>query len=592
MLKGGAVATENAIYLPQRMERFTQNKYVDRLCKALLICMAAVAWYSFVTTPFTADIKVFFAAADQVQYQSSSGIMAVFEAWELKGIGNRLLMYGIYLVADAVVGFENKIAFTYAAKLLYSVLIMLFLFLSTHLLPIEKKQKPTVLYILFLCFFSVNSLIQLQAEMTCVALCFLSAACLLHGKRFCRILSGFIGACLFFFKSIFVLLFLSVILCAVLYDGYAKRRRGAGPYVTALVSMLIFEILFLLLVYWAYPQEFRDMGYAADYQSTLLSAGSAVQLHTIADNFFAGLLTSTVMLPFLLVGILTGCAVLADMLREKNLSAALCLVGLWVLSLDIIVVSNTYFPYHYFLLMLPGAVCTLLFFAKRKCRAAYVLFCAGAAFCGTAVCWALKKGLQQFSVINHSTVLLVGWHLFVFFAAVYAVRRFRGAQTCLLALLLTVTLFFWMNYSSFVAPYYRNICAAERQATTVNSEAVPQDIGDDKVLYLDAGVGAFYMGAPSYSRYFFNLPMQRFKAGDTWVCQQEQYALLMQYTGKYIVYSDWFGIEKYPQLQQKLETEYERIDGKDLLLYTPSWDVFSLTDVQAMKPGAYILIRK
>ena len=66
----------------------------------------------------------------------------------------------------------------------------------------------------------------------------------------------------------------------------------------------------------------------------------------------------------------------------------------------------------------------------------------------------------------------------------------------------------------------------------------------------------------------------------------------MQYTGKYIVYSDWFGIEKYPQLQQKLETEYERIDGKDLLLYTPSWDVFSLTDVQAMKPGAYILVRK
>lgn len=189
------------------MERFTQNTYVDRLCKVLLICMAAVAWYSFVTTPFTADIKVFFAAADQVQYQPSSGIMAVFEAWELKGIGNRLLMYGIYLVADAV-------------------------------------------------------------------------------------------------------------------------------------------------------------------------------------------------------------------------------------------------------------------------------------------------------------------------------------------------------------------------------------------------VGAFYMGAPSYSRYFFNLPMQRFKVGDTWVCQQEQYALLMQYTGKYIVYSDWFGIEKYPQLQQKLETEYERIDGKDLLLYTPSWDVFSLTDVQAIKPGAYILIRK
>ena len=71
----------------------------------------------------------------------------------------------------------------------------------------------------------------------------------------------------------------------------------------------------------------------------------------------------------------------------------------------------------------------------------------------------------------------------------------------------------------------------------------------------------------------------------------------MQYDGKYIVYSGWFGIDKYPQLKDKIDTEYERLENSGLFLYSPDWNVFSLSgppDAKSVHSGSgtCILVRK
>ena len=169
------------------------------------------------------------------------------------------------------------------AKALYAVFIILVLYFSSYLLPAERQVKRSAFFVLFFSFFTVNSLIQLQAEMTSAALCFLCASLILCGKKPALILSGFTGALLFFFKSIFILLYISAVFCAFIYNFYFGRCANAKRYLISAASMLIFETVFLTAVFLIYPQEFKDMSYASNFQSTLLSEGLDVSLNLIAD---------------------------------------------------------------------------------------------------------------------------------------------------------------------------------------------------------------------------------------------------------------------------------------------------------------------
>lgn len=574
----------------------TTDKKVKTACAALLIVMSAVALWSFISTPFTGDIKVFFAAANQVKYQSSSGILAVFSSWELKGIANRLLIYGIYLLADWLVGYDNKIAFEYAANAIYAVFLLLILFAAAYFLPAEKRTKRAAFFLSFFSFFTVNALISQQAEMTCVALCLLITSLLLCGKKPALILSGFLGALLFFFKSIFILLYGCSLLCALVFDFYSGRHSGrARQYLLSAASMLLFEAVLCGAVLLVYPQEFRDMLNASNFQSTLLSEGSNVSLRAMVDSLSAGFVTSIVMIPTLFLGIIAAVRVLIATIQEKQYAVFLTLVFLWVIPLDIIVVANNYFAYHYFLLILPSIASLLLLLKTQRTSYPFLLACAGAAFFFTLLCRMLKDGLHQFPLINNSTVLLVALHLFGVAVIVSLLKSSKAVQKGLLACVLTVCLFFWMNYSSVIAPYHRNIVAIEKAAADINRAALPADFGEERVLYLDSGLIAFYADAPSYSRYFFNLPMQRYQNGDDWDCQKSEHELLLGYTGKYIVYSDWFHLEKYPDLKEKLENEYVKLENSNLLAYSPAWDLFSLAETptrSTVSDEIYILVRK
>ena len=181
-----------------------QTSFFKWCCAIFLFLVGCLAVFSFVKTPFTGDVKVFMAAANQVKYQDANWFMSILESWELKGIGNRFLMYIIYLFADCVVGFDNKILFQYVCKLIYAIFLVTVQLLSVFLIRLTKKEKIALFSVQFFAFFTTGTLVHMQAEMTCVAICILSIACILHNKKWSFIAAGFLGSTLFFFKSIFI----------------------------------------------------------------------------------------------------------------------------------------------------------------------------------------------------------------------------------------------------------------------------------------------------------------------------------------------------------------------------------------------------
>ena len=174
-------------------------KIFNSTFKILFLLFLFIVLYSFITTPYTGDIKVFMAAANQVKYQPHSGIVGIFEAWELKGIANRILMYFIYSITNKFVVYGDIVSFQIVSKIVYALLTILLLSISTILLPSAKREKVAFFLIGFLAIFATFTAVQMQAEMSCIILCILIFACILHRTKYSLSAAGVLGSTLFFF---------------------------------------------------------------------------------------------------------------------------------------------------------------------------------------------------------------------------------------------------------------------------------------------------------------------------------------------------------------------------------------------------------
>lgn len=207
--------------------KFYKDDKVINIFNIIFICSIIIflimAFISFITVPVTGDIKVFIAAANQAKYKDSKGILSIFEAWELKGIANRLLMYFIYSVSGLFVSYGKVTTYELVVKTIYAVILVLIIVISVCLLAEDIKQKIKYFLIVYFAFFATFTASQLQVEMTCVLLMFFIMACIVHCKRWSLIVAGFIGSFFFFFKSIFFLLFISVLSGIVVYTDISPE---------------------------------------------------------------------------------------------------------------------------------------------------------------------------------------------------------------------------------------------------------------------------------------------------------------------------------------------------------------------------------
>ncbi len=557
-----------------KMKELESKKGFMIIWTALLCLFCAIAFYTFVTTPYTGDISVFMAAANLVKYQQDNGIMAIFEAWELKGIFNRLLIYLVYKGTCHFVDYTDMIPFQICSKIIYGVSATGLIFISLVIIPnIKKRQRIKIGLSAFLSIFATHTAVQMQSEMSIVIFSIFVFACLCNGNVRSSILAGMVGALFFFSKSVFFLMFFSAIAGVFVFK---PRIDDIGPIMISVITMIVCEILLLVVVKLIYPQELYDMKMAAEFQNTLFSKASNVSLVTIITNLSANFTQSCIAIPFLLIGFFSTVALLIESVKEKNWVRIIAVSVCWLLPIDIIVASNTYFIYHYFLLMLPGMICIFTYISDIKIHPLVVIFSGSIGLTLTVGCWIMKNGLEQLSVINHSTVLLVILHLFIFVLFIEWISALNKYRPVMIFCVLSVSVFLWMNYSSMISPKYRNLVALTKRSVEICDNVFPEDFGDEPVLFMDSGMAPFYVDAPSYSRYFFDLPLQRWSEGKDWEIQKEEYDHLMDYQGKYIVYDGWIRLDKYPRLKEKIDTEYIVLENSGLWFHAPDWDVFKL----------------
>ena len=209
-------------------QKLLKKKWLHIGMMILLLGFMATAFVSFLYAPFTGDIEVFIAAENQVKYKEIGGLKALFEAWELKGIANRSLMYLLYRLALIFVPYERVTAFELVVKSIYAVIALFFIVRTSVLIPGEKRTKVTVFMTEFVAVFCTCTASQLQAEMTCVILACFIFALLVHGGKKCLIAAGIFGGGAFLLQKYIHF----AVLCRLAWSGCVQRQtyREKGIY--------------------------------------------------------------------------------------------------------------------------------------------------------------------------------------------------------------------------------------------------------------------------------------------------------------------------------------------------------------------------
>ena len=480
---------------------------------------------SFITTQLTNDFFVFWAYGRSVTNSTETGFGSLIDVWELKGLLFRAYIYAEYIVT--AVFFPH---FDIYGQIVYKsvglVPYLMILALSTYLLPgkyvggiIKKKDCFFISSILLL---AVHFASHFQPEMWGVLLLIFSFTLYLHEGRTVKILSGIIFSLTFYLKSPIPLLGGSLVFAAMILKRQNMKKMIKDVVPFAITTVLFLSITLCLLLRY-YPQEMDDIWNASYYQHTLFH--SYRNIFSSCLSLFREGIKTILYNPISLVGIVSFILLETKWFRDKTLLNALGLIMVWLFPLIYIIISNCFFVYHYYLLAF-SAILSLLILHNNRLE--------------------IKR-----SIIVPS---------FMFFVVYYMLTLSSVSPTNL----------------------YEREKYADCQKNLLEKEGIHVGctLGEGEIMYLDAGMGAFFFENRSYLRYFYPLPLQRTKSTDEFVNMQTYKTIKKQalsYKGEYITLDKkWFlknGNNN--DVYEKITKEYNLY--KQLVYSSYSWELFANT---------------
>ena len=324
------------------------KKHVRTFVIAVLF---TIIWFSFVITPMDGDIKVFMACARQASYIDNNLITSSFKVWELKSVFSRLTACIIYRIAILFAQYGTYL-FEIVCKLIYSVIVIL-LSLVSMMIIFGTKNKKFIIYSIIVSslLMSMHTGCHMQVEMTCSLIILLAFSLYINAIQHHTyiLLKLFIAGALigstFFFKSILILLSVSVVSAVCIY----KIENGIDCSLNELLivmsgSIAAITITSIAILYFN-PTEFRDMIDASAFQSTLISAKYPIK--DILFNFVYRHLSQIRFVPIVIIGVACLLTNVIHSFAKKHYPIVFFHVTLWMMPAIFVILSYKFFIYHF-----------------------------------------------------------------------------------------------------------------------------------------------------------------------------------------------------------------------------------------------------
>ena len=518
---------------------------------AAFLAVAGLACFWATQRP-SGDVAAFIAAARQADYHGAFP-GNVYEAWELKPLGHRILWRALYRGAALIAPFEDKDLFEPAIRLLYSLLAIVVILASVWLARDRLREagiSPQAAFaFLGTAYFGMITWALMQAEHSALLLALPAAALALRPGRAARLGAGVLLSLLVSLKGVTLVLAPQVLLLAAALPR--ERRPSFRPVLAGLAAGLAVIAMAAVLVF---PQELRDLRHAAFWQGA-----DQINLGLVGPRLWAFVTSTANGIAAIKLGIAAALTLLVLRSRMGRRASALMAVS-WIVGLAGLLSQRHLFGYQFLLFWMP-AVATVGLFLRRwsaisdmpRLRREAVLF--------GALLLALSVGARPFWW--PIALIPMGW-------LIWACARPRQAIAvpAFCALMAATALAGWKvpNVPDKIRKPkpVRELFAEWNHRYQLRTEPM--------LLYLDAGYAAYAIGARSWCRYFFPLPIQRPTQRPALLklpVTQETLARIQDYEGRYIVHSfHWLPRKKVPALDAMIKKRYRTLDRNEECGYT------------------------
>lgn len=493
---------------------------MNRGVSVLLVLLLACTALFHIFTPLTGDILEAIGSA-HISHQAGVFPQNIIDQWNLRGIGHKAAVYGIYLMVSPAHGFPptqsmealfNAVSLTLAWLLLAGAVAAAAPYLERHGLRVFET-----FYVVVVGFTLCSWVVIGQPEYHVALLVISGVGCGLSDKKWLQAVGGLLFALTVFPKGVTIVSGAGgFLLLATLRSLRGEWRALVPVAVGGAVALAVFLAGYLFV----FPQEIADLRRMSLTEGAL-DRGIFGRLRAFAVTF---VFISLVHIPVASFGLAGGGIAAWRLFRDRSwVTGVLLLAAVGATCLPPLV-QGKYFPYHHAVILplyLVGAVCLYRILRDvwgRRAQAALVAF----------------------------PLILMG----------------------VLSL-------------PMLTPYQRwetNIFKLRdgRANAYVQWEKFREDLQWDRskpVLYLSIGEPLYYLGNPSHFRYYIPHPLQRNNARlNTSDFRQEVMAEALAFDGDYVLLNNrWLSLDRRPDLDALrvwLEAGYEPVHTVDTELFS------------------------
>lgn len=494
------------------MKRIT-GVYLIGILFVISMILAISSAVSFSQMEFTGDAKMFIGSASQATFSSLPFPSNVDYAWELKPVGNRLVMFAFYTIGEMSPYHESLIKF-FAAVLVILVSIIFVHRVSSKCPDFFKEewQKDVATYIVVFALVSLNNFCLFQAEWFAVIGSLILLSMLLSHSKWEHILAGLVAIGIISLKGATIFLIPAVIAAYILLDkNYEKEffckmeQFAIGVGVGIGVSIYLCYTVFKNAI----PDMLLAIQIAWHARPTHVAIPDSPAY--LLNNMIPGALNVPMLVPGIIVlVVLFEIILLPSIIKngwhlKKTIAS---LIIMWMVPLLAIALQGEFFAYHYVILLFPSII---------------------------------------------TIILSMG---------VLSLER----QLPLLIISLIIGGIIWAGWCSEFSKSYSEQDAFWKSLKTENIRIDAKfNISSEKeVLFLDSGDAPYYFRAKSACRYSSPSVIERNIT--TIPVFQEQVDCISNYRGKYVI-TEWSWLNN-QMIRNKIETNYTLVD------VNPVWGIY------------------
>lgn len=494
------------------MKQKTENLLI-LIIFSLSLSLVFLSLASFSQMEFTGDAKMFIGSASQAALSNLPFPMNVDYGWELKPVGNRLVIFIFYTLGSI---FSNQDMAIKCLGILLVVAVSIFFIRSITYncenFFKEDRQRDIAIYITIFALLSLNNFCLFQAEWFAVIGSLVLLSILLSNSRWGHFFAGLIAIGIISLKgsTIFLIpaIFAAYILLDIKYEKefFCKMERfafgfGIGIGISIVLCYTVFrnaipDMLLAVQVAWnARPEHIALI----DSPAYLL------------NNMIPGALNIPMLVPGI-VALVVICEIVLLPLIIRNgwklKKTIIALIILWAVPIISIALQGEFFAYHYVILLFPAIITLVLSMGVLSIE-------------------------KQLPLLLFS--LILGGLIWFGFCSNFS-ESYMQQDT------------FWKSLKT----------------ENIRIDAKYHISSEPEVLFLDSGDAPYYFRAKSACRYSSPIVIQRNMTTNP--VFQEQINCISDYKGKYVI-TEWSWLNN-EMIRTRIENNYSLVD------VNPVWGIY------------------